>query len=114
MDRGKRRLLIVVGKLNIAGRDLDHVRPAPISASLGRGDVDAKRFETVDRKTRFVPREERTRAFDWDRSADHIRARSHNGCIQRPDTWLHPNVSRTRQILFPCTAGAVHTWHQAA
>jgi len=22
-----------------------------------------------------------------------------------------PNVSRTRQILFPCTAGAVHTWH---
>ena len=25
-----------------------------------------------------------TRAFDWDRSADHIRARSHNGCIQRP------------------------------
>src|SRR6516164_10191092 len=60
-------------------------------------------------KTRFVPREERTRACDWDRSADHIRARGHNGCIQRPDTWLHPNVSRTRQILFPCTAGAVHT-----
>src|SRR4051812_24377464 len=37
-----------------------------------------------------VPREERTRGSEWDRSADHIRARSHNGCIERPDTWLHP------------------------
>jgi hypothetical protein len=36
---------------------------------------------------------------------DHIRASSHNGCIQRPNTWLHPNDSRRRQILFPCTAG---------
>jgi transposase len=26
-------------------------------------------------------REQRARGFDWDRSADHIRARSHNGCI---------------------------------
>jgi hypothetical protein len=34
-----------------------------------------------------------------------------NGCTQRPDTWLHPNASRKSQILFPCTAGAVHTWH---
>jgi hypothetical protein len=49
----------------------------------------------------------------WDRSADHIRASGHNGCIQRPDTWLHPNASRKRQILFPCTAGAVHTRHIA-
>jgi hypothetical protein len=56
------------------------------------------------------------------KSADHIRASGHNGCIQRPDTWLHPNASRKRQILFPCTAGAVHTctagavhtWHEAA
>src|ERR1700730_9628195 len=36
-----------------------------------------------------------------------------NGCTQRPDTWLHPNASRKSQILFPCTAGAVHTWHFA-
>src|ERR1700731_2472937 len=36
-----------------------------------------------------------------------------NGCTQRPDTWLHPNDSRKPQILFPCTAGAVHTWHLA-
>ena len=27
------------------------------------------------------------------RSADYIRASSHNGCIQRPNTWLHPNAS---------------------
>src|SRR6202048_2269075 len=32
-----------------------------------------------------------------------------NGCTQRPDTWLHPNASQKSQILFPCTAGAVHT-----
>src|SRR6202048_236760 len=37
-----------------------------------------------------------------------------NGCTQRPDTWLHPNASRKSQILFPCTAGAVHTWHLAS
>ena len=33
------------------------------------------------------------------RSADYIRASSQNGCIQRPNTWLHPNDSRKRQIL---------------
>jgi hypothetical protein len=37
-----------------------------------------------------VPREERARAFDWDRSADHIRARSQNGCIQRPEYMAAP------------------------
>src|SRR5215510_3922912 len=36
--------------------------------------------ETADRKTRFGSCEERARRFDWDRSADHIRARSQNGC----------------------------------
>src|SRR5262245_33512314 len=45
-----------------------------------------------------MPREQRTRAFVWDRSADHIRARSQSGCIQRPNTWLHPNASRKRPI----------------
>src|SRR6266496_3139688 len=49
--------------------------------------------ETVDRKTRGGSREERTRAFDWDRSADHIRASGQNGRTQRPDTSLHPNAS---------------------
>jgi hypothetical protein len=77
----------------------------------GDDDVDAKRSRPSIGKPANVPREERTRVFVWDRSADHIRARSHNGCIQRPDTWLHPNDSRKRQNLFPCTAGAgaVHT-----
>ena len=27
------------------------------------------------------------------RSADYIRASGHNGCINRPNTWLHPNAS---------------------
>src|SRR6516225_175487 len=56
-------------------------------------------FVIAGRKTREVPREERARACVWDRSADHIKARSQNGCIQRPDTWLHPNVSRKRSAL---------------
>jgi transposase len=42
--------------------------------------VRCETVETVDRKTRFGSREERARAFDWDLSADHIRARSQNGC----------------------------------
>ena len=37
-------------------------------------------------------RKERVRLFGT-RSADYIRASSHNGCIQRPNTWLHPNAS---------------------
>ena len=27
------------------------------------------------------------------RLADYIRASGHNGCINRPNTWLHPNAS---------------------
>ncbi len=42
---------------------------------------------------------ERERLFGT-RSADYIRASSHNGCIQRPNTWLHPNASPKCQI-FP-------------
>jgi len=49
--------------------------------------------------------------FGWGRSVDHIRASGQNGCIQRPNTWLHPYRFAKGQILFPCTAGAVHTWH---
>src|SRR3954465_14834028 len=56
-----------------------------------------------------VPREERTRGSEWDRSEVHIRARSHNGCIERPDTWLHPYRFAKRSESFPCKAGAVHT-----
>src|SRR5229473_7344297 len=41
----------------------------------------------------------KSRAIDWDRSADHIRASGQNGRIQRPNTWLHPNASQKGQIL---------------
>jgi hypothetical protein len=50
------------------------------------------------------------------RSADHIRATSHSGCIamevtppfeNRPDTLLHPNASQN--VRFLLTARAVHT-----
>jgi hypothetical protein len=45
------------------------------------------------------------------RSADHIRASSQSGCIQRPDTWLHPNASPKCQIpLAPRAPGHVRSW----
>jgi hypothetical protein len=76
----------------------------------GDDEVDAKRFETVDRKTRFGSREQRARAVDWGRSADHIRARSQNGCIQRPDTWPHPNDFAEASDFFPMHRGRRPTW----
>ena len=42
------------------------------------------------------------------RSADHIRASGHSGCIQRPDTWLHPNASLKRQIPLAPRAPSIH------
>ena len=38
------------------------------------------------------------------RSADYIRASGHNGCINRPNTWLHPNASLKCPI-FPLHRG---------
>src|SRR6202043_1166884 len=38
--------------------------------------------ETVDRKTRYGSRGERTRAFVWDRSADHIRASGQTAALK--------------------------------
>jgi len=61
---------------------------------------------TVDRKTRFVPREERTRAFIWDRSADHIRASSQTAALKGR---IH-GCTRTLCGNVRCTVGAVHTW----
>ena len=52
------------------------------------------------------------------RSADHIRASGHSGCIatgrastrkNRPDTWLHPNASQIGQIPLAPRAVAVDT-----
>src|SRR5882757_8721852 len=42
------------------------------------------------------------------RSADHIRASGHSGCIQRPDTWLHPNASLKSQIPLAPRAPSIH------
>ena len=42
------------------------------------------------------------------RSADHIRASGQSGCIQRPDTWLHPNASLKRQIPLATRAPSIH------
>src|SRR5277367_5579761 len=42
------------------------------------------------------------------RSADHIRASGQSGCIQRPDTWLHPNASLKRQIPLAPRAPSIH------
>src|SRR5690349_8315598 len=41
-------------------------------------------------------------------SADHIRASSRSGCIQRPNTWLHPNVSLNCQIRLASRAPSIH------
>ena len=43
--------------------------------------ADAKRSRPSIGKPATGPCEERARAFGWDRSADHIRASGHNGCI---------------------------------
>jgi hypothetical protein len=42
------------------------------------------------------------------RSADHIKASGQSGCIQRPDTWLHPNASLKRQIPLAPRAPSIH------
>jgi len=51
----------------------------------GDDDIDAKRSRPSIGKPVIGPREERARAVDWDRSADHIRASGHIGCI----AWRH-------------------------
>jgi hypothetical protein len=50
--------------------------------------------ETVDRKTRNGPREERARAFVWDRSADHIRA---SGQTAAHKGRIHDRIRRALQ-----------------
>jgi hypothetical protein len=42
------------------------------------------------------------------RSADYIRASGHSGCIQRPNTWLHPNPSLKCQIPLATRAPSIH------
>ena len=113
---GQRRALpgaAACGSVRRGSQREDEVASVRLRTARGDEDVDAKRSRPSIGKPANVPREQRARAIDWDRSADHIRARSQNGCIQRPNTWLHPYRFAKGQILFPCTAGAVHTWHWA-
>jgi hypothetical protein len=76
----------------------------------GDNDSDAKRSRPSIGKTRFVPREERARAFGWDPFSG-----SHQG--QQPKR-LHSKAEymaapeRFAELSdSPCNAGAVHTWH---
>ena len=79
----------------------------------GDDDVDANgRDRRSGKPVKCHARKERALLVGT-RSANHIRASGHNGCTQRPDTWLHPNASRKTSDS-PCTAGAVHTWHFSA
>src|SRR3954470_3426956 len=86
-------------------------RTAGVMTTLMRNGRD------LDRKPETGPREERTRAFGWDRSADHIRASGHSGCIateailQAKTGRIH-GCTRTLRATSDssCTAGAVHTW----
>jgi hypothetical protein len=71
----------------------------------GDDEIDAKRSRPSIGKTRDMchARLERVRLVGT-RSADYIRASGHNGCIQRPYTWLHPTRSLIGQI-FPLHRG---------
>jgi hypothetical protein len=72
-----------------------------------RGDdaIDAKRSRPSIGKTRECARRAKRRVvLVGTRSADHIRASGHSGRIQRPNTWLHPNVSLKCPI-FPLHRG---------
>src|SRR3954454_9205922 len=79
-----------------------------------RGDdgIDAKRSRPSIGKTRYKCHARLERAvLVGTRSADYIRASGHSGRIQRPYTWLPPTPFAEMPDFFPCTAGAVHTWH---
>src|SRR5215831_12326381 len=59
---------------------------------------DAERSRPSIGKTRFVPREERARACDWDRSADHIspqpqRLLSEAECMPAPERFAEASDS---------------------
>lgn len=71
------------------------LRTAGVMTTLMRNGRDRRSGKPV----KCHARKERVLLFGT-RSADYIRASSHNGCIQRPNTWLHPNLSLKCQI-FP-------------
>jgi hypothetical protein len=74
----------------------------------GDDDIDAKRSRPSIGKTRGLPREKERVLLFGTRSADHIRASGHSSRIQRPYTWLHPNVSLKCPISLAPRAPSIH------
>ena len=78
-------------------------RTAGVKTTLMRNGRDRR----LGKPVRCHARKERVLLFGT-RSADHIRASGQSGCIQRPDTWLHPNASLKRQIPLAPRAPSIH------
>ena len=77
----------------------------------GDEDVDAKRSRpSIGKPAKCHARKERAEVIgtdQWITSGPAARTAAFRGRIHG----CTRIVSRKRQILFPCTAGAVHTWH---
>jgi len=78
-------------------------RTAGVKTTLMRNGRDRR----LGKPVRCHARKERVLLFGT-RSADHIKASGQSGCIQRPDTWLHPNASLKRQIPLAPRAPSIH------
>ena len=78
-------------------------RTAGVKTTLMRNGRDRR----LGKPVRCHARKERVLLFGT-QSADHIRASGQSGCIQRPDTWLHPNASLKRQIPLAPRAPSIH------
>ena len=81
-----------------------------------RGDhgIDAKRSRPSIGKTRDVPREQRTRANVWDPISGLHQGQRPQRLHQQAEYMAAPERFAEMPDFFPCTAGAVHTWHKAA
>jgi hypothetical protein len=75
---------------------------------LGDDDIDAKRFETVDRKTRDVPREERARAFDWDPISGLHQGQQPERLHSKAEYMAAPERFAERQIHLASRAPSIH------
>jgi hypothetical protein len=78
-------------------------RTAGVKTTLMRNGRDRR----LGKPVRCHARRERV-LLSGTRSADHIKASGQSGCIQRPDTWLHPNASLKRQIPLAPRAPSIH------
>jgi hypothetical protein len=78
-------------------------RTAGVKTTLMRNGRDRR----LGKPVRCHARKERVLLFGT-RSAHHIKASGQSGCIQRPNTWLHPNASLKRQIPLAPRAPSIH------